>query len=43
MKRLGWFVSMLLILLLLGGCETFRGFGKDMQRAGRSIEHHAEH
>lgn len=38
MKRL-WLLSLTLIpLLLLSGCETFRGFGKDMQRAGKSIE-----
>jgi len=39
MKRLWLFSLALLVLLLaLSGCETFRGFGKDMQRAGKSIE-----
>lgn len=31
-------VATLLCLLFLAGCETFRGFGRDMQRAGKSIE-----
>ena len=32
--------TLLLVPLLfsLSGCETFRGFGRDMQRAGKSIE-----
>lgn len=38
MKRLFGLVMALLFLALLVGCETFRGFGKDMQRAGRTIE-----
>jgi len=38
MKRL-WLLALTLpLVLLLSGCETFRGFGKDMQRAGKSIE-----
>lgn len=38
MKNL-WLLSLtLLLLLILSGCNTFHGFGKDMQRAGKSIE-----
>lgn len=34
----GLLAALLLCLLCLSGCETFRGFGRDMQRAGKSIE-----
>ncbi len=27
--------------VLLGGCETVRGFGKDMQKAGKWMEKEA--
>ena len=30
------------LALLLAGCETFRGFGRDMQNAGDWIERKAE-
>ena len=43
MKQRLWIALVLLMLLALSGCETFRGFGRDMQRAGRSIERHADH
>ena len=42
MQRL-WMALALLMVLALSGCETFRGFGRNMQRAGRSIERHADH
>lgn len=38
MKRLWLLALTLSLLLFISGCETFRGFGKDMQRAGKSIE-----
>lgn len=36
MKRL--MACLLLTVLALAGCETVRGFGKDMQKAGRWME-----
>ena len=38
MKRLWLLALTLCLLLFMSSCETFRGFGKDMQRAGKSIE-----
>jgi len=31
-------ITLIFLLLCLSGCETFRGFGRDMQRAGKNIE-----
>ncbi|TLM69381.1 MAG: entericidin A/B family lipoprotein [Deltaproteobacteria bacterium] len=33
---------MMLLALLVSGCETTAGFGRDMQRAGNWIEEKAE-
>ena len=33
---------MLCLCLVLAGCETFKGFGQDMQNAGDWIERKAE-
>jgi predicted small secreted protein len=41
-KRGSWIFLGLILILLISGCETFRGFGKDMQRAGRAIERTTE-
>jgi len=32
----------LVLCLVLAGCETFKGFGQDMQNAGNWIERKAE-
>jgi len=40
MKKLT--LLLLLFSLLLAGCETFKGFGRDMQKAGDWIEEKAE-
>ena len=34
-------VLALSLLVFLAGCETFRGMGKDMQRAGKWVEREA--
>ena len=34
MRRLAACVLLMIFLLLLAGCETMRGFGKDLQKAG---------
>lgn len=31
-------VTLIVALCALAGCETAKGIGKDMQRAGKSIE-----
>lgn len=35
-------LSMALLVLLLTGCNTFRGFGQDVQNAGEKIENAAK-
>lgn len=35
-------ILVLLLGLVLSGCETFKGFGRDMQKAGGWIEEKAE-
>jgi predicted small secreted protein len=40
MKRAA--VLILLAMFLLTGCETFSGFGRDMQKAGDWVERKAE-
>jgi len=40
MKKLVF--MMLCLCLVLSGCETFKGFGQDMQNAGDWIERKAE-
>lgn len=37
MKYLGA-ISLLFIVLLASGCETFKGLGRDVQKAGDWIE-----
>ena len=33
-----WIIASLVIALLAGGCETFKGVGRDMQKAGNWVE-----
>jgi entericidin A len=37
-KCLGWILGLASMLCLLGGCNTFEGVGKDIQKAGETIE-----
>ncbi len=41
MKRLTT-ILILSAMVLLGGCETMAGFGKDIQKAGKALEKKAE-
>ena len=41
MKRL-WLIPLVVILLLGGGCETVKGVGRDMQKAGDWVEESAK-
>jgi len=36
MKKL---LGLIALLTLLGACNTFEGMGKDIQKAGETIEH----
>ncbi len=38
----GYILMMLLVCLLCSGCETFKGFGQDLQKAGNWVERTAE-
>ena len=40
MKKL--LIGLILLSLALAGCETFKGFGQDMQNAGNWLERKAE-
>ena len=31
-------IAVLLVVVMLTGCNTFQGFGKDLQKAGEKIE-----
>jgi len=33
-----WIIPLLVIVLLAGGCETVKGVGRDMQKAGNWVE-----
>ena len=35
-------VLLVVTLLLLSGCETFRGLGKDVEKAGEWVQEKAE-
>ncbi len=41
MKRLAVYALMLSLLLTLTACQTVRGFGKDVQKAGSWMERKA--
>lgn len=41
MKKLSVLFIALVTLVLLGGCETVKGVGKDVQKAGSAIEKEA--
>ncbi|MFA5516499.1 MAG: entericidin A/B family lipoprotein [Desulfuromonadales bacterium] len=41
MRRLALLVLALNFLWIAAGCETVRGFGKDMQQAGNWVERKA--
>lgn len=36
------FIVMISLLVLLSGCETMKGLGKDVQKAGEWVEETAE-
>jgi predicted small secreted protein len=36
--RYTWTIALLVIALLVGGCETVKGVGRDMQKAGNWVE-----
>jgi predicted small secreted protein len=38
MKKLISIVLVLSFMALLGGCETMKGLGEDIQKAGKAIE-----
>ena len=37
-----YLIAMILTCLLCAGCETFKGFGQDVQKAGDWVERTAE-
>ena len=37
-----WIIPLLVIVLLAGGCETVKGVGRDMQKAGDWVEESAK-
>lgn len=41
MKRMTFIVVALLMACTLAGCNTFRGFGEDVQHVGGAISHAA--
>lgn len=41
MKKLSVLFIASVVLVLLGGCETVQGVGKDVQKAGSAIEKEA--
>ena len=42
MKRLLNMILILLLLAVIGGCNTVAGVGKDVQKAGEKVEEKAE-
>ncbi|MBL4762920.1 MAG: entericidin A/B family lipoprotein [Gammaproteobacteria bacterium] len=37
MKKLGFLVMVMCFVFTVSGCETVKGFGKDMQKAGEAL------
>ncbi|WP_155005934.1 entericidin A/B family lipoprotein [Pelobacter seleniigenes] len=42
MKQRLLLVFLVMLLVLLNGCETFRGLGKDMEKAGEWVQEKAQ-
>lgn len=42
MKKLSLLVMAMFFVLTLSGCETVKGFGKDIQKAGKALENEAD-
>ena len=42
MKQRLLLMFLVMLLVLLAGCETFRGLGKDMEKAGEWVQEKAQ-
>ena len=42
LRRLSTLALLVLVALLLAGCNTMEGLGKDIQKAGQAVEKSAE-